>query len=214
MTNDPTPSQTTHFEALRQRKLEIASEIADAFLSASGPLEVYRLALARVTPLVDASFGSVFLRDADDPALLRLVCAQNWPQKSARYLSQMRIRVGRGPTGRAVADVQAVEVEDVFRDDGTDEWREPARELGFISLISLPLRSERGVAGALTFYFTERRTFSDAERDLLTGVARQLARTVERADLIGELQAVNERLRRRADELERRLEASGDGSGG
>lgn len=214
MTDISPDSQTTRFEALRQRKLEIASEIADAFLSASGALEVYRLALARVTPLVDASFASVFLRDADDPALLRLVCAQNWPQSSARYLSRLRIRVGRGPTGRAVADVQAVEVEDVFQDGGTEEWREPARELGFISLISLPLHSERGVSGALTFYFTEQRTFSDGERDLLTGVARQLARTVERADLIGELQAVNERLRRRAEELERQLDASGGGGGG
>ncbi len=214
MTNNPAADPTTQFETLRQRKLEIASEIADAFLSASGALEVYRLALARVTPLVDASFASVFLRDDDDPELLRLVAAQNWPQKSARYLSQLRIRVGRGPTGRAVADVQAVEVENVFADEGTDEWHEPAREMGFISLISLPLRSERGVSGALTFYFTERRTFSDAERDLLTGVARQLARTVERADLIGELQAVNERLRRRADELEQRLGSSGDATGG
>ncbi|HKJ93809.1 MAG TPA: GAF domain-containing protein [Longimicrobiales bacterium] len=214
MTNDAAASDSTHLETLRERKLQIASEIADAFLSASGALEVYRLALARVTPLVDASFASVFLRDGDDPELLRLVCAQNWPQSSARFLSQMRIRVGRGPTGRAVADVRAVEVRDVLQDDGTEEWREPARELGFTSLISLPLRSEHGVRGALTFYFVEPRTFSDAERDLLTGVARQLARTVERADLIGELQSVNEQLRRRAEELERRLEVNGDAAGG
>lgn len=83
-------------ETLRQRELEIAREIAHAFLTATQPLEVYRLALARVTPLVGASFSSVFLRDAADPDLLKLVCAQNWPQSSARFLSQLRIRVGRG----------------------------------------------------------------------------------------------------------------------
>ena len=139
--------------SLRQRELQIAGEIAQALLSATRPLEVYRLALARVTPLVGASFSSVFLRDSVDATLLKLVCAQNWPQSSARFLGQMRIRVGRGPTGRAVAEGTAFEVQDVFAEPGLREWWDPAREMGFTSLISLPLRREGDVTGALTFYF-------------------------------------------------------------
>lgn len=203
-----TPDSAELSESLRQRELQIAREIAQAFLSASRPLEVYRLALARVTALVGASFSSVFLRDPEDPSLLRLVCAQNWPQASARFLGQMRIRVGRGPTGRAVAEGLAFDVEDVFAEPGLREWWQPAREMGFTSLMSLPLRTSREVTGALTFYFSGARQFGASERALLVTVTDQLAATAERAHLIERLQAANERLERENAELVARLRAA------
>ena len=192
-------------ESLRQRELQIAGEIAQAFLSATRPLEVYRLALARVTPLVGASFSSVFLRDSVDATLLKLVCAQNWPQSSARFLGQMRIRVGRGPTGRAVAEGTAFEVQDVFAEPGLREWWDPAREMGFTSLISLPLRREGDVTGALTFYFEGAHRFEEPERALLSIVTDQLAATAERAQLMERLQISNERLEIENAELQRRV---------
>lgn len=163
--------------SLRERELDVAREVALAFLTAGSPLEVYRLVLARLTPLVRATFSSVFQRDPVDTSLLKLVCAHNWPQSSARYLGQLRVRVGRGPTGRAVAEAAPVEVGDVFTDDALRTWWEPARELGFTSLISLPLRSGTHVMGALTFYFDAARTFDDDERQLLMLIADQLALT-------------------------------------
>ncbi|HSK19434.1 MAG TPA: GAF domain-containing sensor histidine kinase [Longimicrobiales bacterium] len=162
-------------DSLRERELDVAREIANAFLTAGTPVEVYRLALARVTPLVRATFSSVFERDPQDPTLLKLTCANNWPQSSARYLGQLRLRVGRGPTGRAVARRQPVEVGDVFADPALREWHEPARELGFASLISLPLAAGGEATGALTFYFDEPHEFDDDERHLLTLIADQLA---------------------------------------
>jgi GAF domain-containing protein len=113
------------------RELEAARDISQALLAATRPIEVYRLALARLTPLVGASFSSVFLRDPQDRELLKLVCAQNWPQASAKFLSQLRIRVGRGPTGKSVETGAPVEVPDVFADPSLNEWWEPAKELGF-----------------------------------------------------------------------------------
>ncbi|HEX8244352.1 MAG TPA: hypothetical protein VF541_12670, partial [Longimicrobium sp.] len=47
------------------REVQAAREIAHAFLTAASPLEVYRLALERVSPLVGAAFGSVFLREEE-----------------------------------------------------------------------------------------------------------------------------------------------------
>ncbi|MEN8162184.1 MAG: hypothetical protein ABFS41_19090, partial [Myxococcota bacterium] len=66
-------------------EMEIASELAHAFLTATQALEVYRLALDRVTPLVGAQFSSVFLRDPGDRDLLKLSCAHNWPQSAAMF---------------------------------------------------------------------------------------------------------------------------------
>lgn len=203
----PAPGASTP-ESLRERELEVVAEIVRAFLHASHPLEVYRLALARVTPLVRATFSSVFLRDPDDPELLKLVCAHAWPQASARFLGQLRIRVGRGPTGRAVAEGKAVEVEDVFADPGVREWWEPARELGFASLITLPLRVQGEVAGALSFYFADRHRFGEEERQLLSVTADQLAATVAKAQLIENLQRANERLTEQNEALTRQVRES------
>ena len=167
--------------SLQQRELQLARVVAEASLTASTPVEVYRLALAHVTPLVDASFASVFLRDSEEPNLLRLACAQNWPQSSARFLSDLRIRVGRGPTGRAVEEGRPVEVADVFEDPALEDWWEPARELGFVSMISLPLAMVGECFGALSFYFDDRREFNEEARALLGLVAHQLASTAEDA---------------------------------
>jgi signal transduction histidine kinase len=187
--------------SVRERELEIAREIAHAFLAAATPLELYRLALARLTPLVRASFSSVFLRDPADPTLLKLACAHNWPQSSARYLGQLRVRVGRGPTGQAVAGNTACEVSDVFADAALREWREPARELGFKSLISLPLRTSEAASGALTFYFADVHEFTEEERHLLMLVADQLAVTAARAESVVEVRRELDETRMERDRL-------------
>lgn len=190
---------------LREVEMEVAREIAESFLTATSPLEVYRLALARVTPLVGATFASVFLRDPARPELLRLACAQNWPQDSARFLSELRIREGRGPTGRAVGRVRPVEVQDVFADPALRAWWEPARELGFVSMTSHPLVVDERVFGAVSFYFRERQAFGEAYRELLGIVAHQLAATAERAHLIEDLRSSNLRLERENEALMRKI---------
>lgn len=185
--------------------MEVAREIAECFLTAGSALEVYRRALARVTPLVGASFASVFLRDPDDPELLRLACAQNWPQSSARFLADIRIRDGRGPTGRAVDRCRPVEVPDVFDDSDLEDWWEPAREIGFVSMTSHPLVVDGRVFGALSFYFGEGQEFDDGTRELLGVVAHQLAATAERAHLIEDLHSSNLRLERENEALLRKI---------
>jgi len=201
-------SPVTPATSLRERELDVAREVAHAFITATSPLEVYRLALARLTPLVRASFSSVFERDPADPTLLKLACAHNWPQASARWLSQLRVRVGRGPTGRAVAEAQPVEVQDVFSDPALREWWDPARELGFTSLMSLPLQVGGESLGALTFYFSEARDFGDDERHLLMLIADQLAVAGGRAQAMEAQRREMEQLRTEHALLRGRVDAS------
>jgi len=185
------------------RELQAAHEIAHAFLTARRPSEVYRLALERVAPLVGAGFGCVFLRDGEGD-LLRIVAAHNWPQAYATYLSSMRVRVGNGPTGRAVAENAIVEVADVFADPALEDWWDSARELGFVSSVALPLAFRGRPEGALTFYFREPLAMGEADHQLLRLVANQLAATAEKAHLIDDLQRANDRLREQNIDLEAR----------
>jgi signal transduction histidine kinase len=202
-------------------ELEIAAELARAFLLARQPVEVCRLALARVAPLLGARFASVYLRDAADPTAMRLQCAYSWPQDSARWLGQLRIRESRGPTGIALATDAVVEVPDVFADAALQEWWEPARELGFVSIIALPLKADAAAAatadgaqdgaaretiGAVSFYFEGPRRVGEPETRLLRLVADQLAAAAAKVRLLEELRTANDELRATNAELRRRLE--------
>lgn len=191
------------------RELRVAGDIAQAFLTAERPHEVYRLALERVAPLVDASFGCVFLRDGDSE-LLKVVSAYNWPQRYASYLGSMRVKVGNGPTGRAVAGNTLVDVADVFAEPELEDWWDSARELGFKSSISLPLSFKSEPVGALTFYFRDPADFQRADRSLLRLVASQLAATAEKAQLIEDLQRANARLREQNVDLEAKYREAED----
>jgi signal transduction histidine kinase len=195
------PCRPPEGEAPSLRELQVAREIAHAFLNAARPAEVHRLALERVAPLVGASFGCVFLRDGESD-LLRIVAAYNWPQTYATYLSSMRVKVGNGPTGHAVAENRLVEVLDVFADPALEDWWDSARELGFTSSVSVPLTVSKRSVGAVTFYFHEPARFEDADRSLLQLVGDQLAATAEKAHLIDDLQRANEQLRQQNVDLE------------
>jgi len=188
-------------------ELRVAVDIAQAFLTARQPTEVYRLALERVAPLVGATFACVFLRDREAD-LLRIVSAYNWPQRYAGYLGSMRVRSGNGPTGRAVLHNHLVDVADVFADPELEDWWESARELGFTSSIALPLSFEAIPIGALTFYFRDREALRAADRNLLRLVAHQLAATAEKAHLIDDLERANRRLIEQNADLQERYRES------
>ncbi len=182
-------------------------EIAHAFLTAERAEEVFQFALARISPLVGASFASVYLVDGV-AELMHLAAAFNWPEKYRPWLGQMRVRVGFGPSGEAVSERRAIEVPDVFADASLEDWQEVAQELGFRSFVSLPLMTARGVLGAVTFYFAEAGASGGAEkRALLRLVADQLAATAEKATLIEELRNANAALQEVNSELERQYVA-------
>lgn len=185
------------------RELRVVGEIAQAFLTSQSPEEVYSLALERLTAVAGASFACVFLREAETD-LLRVAAEYNWPAQHADHLETMRVRVGNGPTGRAVLENALVEISDVFASDELEDWWEAARELGFRASIALPLCFESQPVGALTFYFAEQESFLEADRALLRLVADQLAATAEKAHLIDDLRSANEQLREQNVELEAR----------
>ncbi|HWV57933.1 MAG TPA: GAF domain-containing protein [Longimicrobiales bacterium] len=168
--------------SLRSMHRAVVDMLAAAAAVATNPLEVYRLALSRVAPLIEADFGSVFLRDPEDLTLLKLVCAHNWPQSSARHLGNLRIRIGRGPTGQAVADGVSIEVADVFKESEMREWWQPARELGFTSLIATPLIRDDLPHGAISFYYTSPRQPDPDRRALVEATARAVAPLLTHSD--------------------------------
>lgn len=172
------------------RELIAVREIAQAFLATGRPGDVYQFALDRVAPLVGAAFACVYLVD-DGSELMRLAAVHNWPERYAAFLGDMRVRLGFGPSGEAASERRVIEVPDILADPALEDWQEVAAELGFRSLVALPLQTPQGVAGAITFYFAAPGAITAEGRGLLRVVADQMAATAEKARLIDDLSRMN-----------------------
>ena len=184
------------------RELMAVREVIHAFLTADRPEEVYQFALDRVSPLVGATFASVYLVDGASE-LMRLGAAHNWPQRFRPWLGETKVRLGFGPSGEAASERRTIEVPDVFADNDLEDWQEVASELGFRALIALPLQTGSRVLGAITFYFADAESFTPEKKSLLRIVADQMAATAEKALLMDEMRRSNAALVEANAELER-----------
>jgi signal transduction histidine kinase len=186
------------------RELMAVREIMHAFLTAERPEEVYQLALHRVSHVVGATFSCVYLIDAGSD-LMRLAAAHNWPEKYAKFLGQMRVRLGSGPSGEAAGERRVIEVPDLFADHTLVDWHDVAAELGFKAFVALPLETNDAVLGAVTFYFASQSSVSAETHHLMRIVADQMAATAEKARLIQSLSAANSELSASNATLERQF---------
>lgn len=162
------------------RQLVAIREIAHAFLVADRPDDVQQFALDRITPLIGASF-SLVLKLGADGVLLRPVAQFEWPAPYRHWIGALRVRVGDGPSGRAVAERRLVEIADVMTDAMAVEWRDVATELGFRSIMAAPLDTSDGPLGAVVFYFRDATSLTDEQRALVQMIADQLAAVTDKA---------------------------------
>ncbi len=182
-------------------------EIAHAFLVADRPGEVYQFALDRVTPILGASF-SLVMQLGEDGELLRPVAQHEWPARHRNWIGALRVRVGDGPSGLAVAEQRLVEVPDLFADPGLEAWYAVAEELGFRSIVAAPLIGADGPSGAIAFYFADPAPLGDEQRALVRLVADQMAATADKAALIDALRRSNAALAEANEALEVEARAS------
>ncbi len=177
-------------EPLALRELRAVREIAHAFLVADAPSDVYQFALSRVTPLLGAAF-SLIMQLGEDGELLRPVAQHEWPAKHRNWIGALRVRVGDGPSGVAVAERRVVEIADLFAEPSLHTWYDVAEELGFRSIVAAPLIGARGPVGAIAFYFTDATQVTAEQGALVRLVADQLAATADKSVLIDELRRAN-----------------------
>lgn len=201
-----TPFAPPVAEPPAQRELLAVREIAHAFLRADRPEDVFQFALDRVSPVVGASFASVYVVDGASE-LMRLAAAYNWPSQHRSWLGDVRVRVGFGPSGEAAGERRAIEIPDVLADPDLEDWRDVSHELGFRSLVALPLQTAHRVLGTVTFYFAEAGALTQERRGLLRIVADQMAATAEKAGLLDEMRRTNAALVEANAELERQYVA-------
>ena len=96
------------------------------------------------------------------------------------YIDQMNItwddsERGSGPTGTAIKTGKPSICRNMLTDPCFGPWREAAVKRGYASSVVLPLKSEGKAYGAISIYSKGPDAFTDAEIDLLTELADDLA---------------------------------------
>jgi two-component system NtrC family sensor kinase len=103
--------------------------------------------------------------------------------------SAIRLKVGEGIAGRAVAESRPVQCPDLFADQASRYWL-LRQQTGFRSMLAVPLRIGPRVIGSLSVFRSDVHHFSAAEEDLLVAFADQAAIALEHARLYAEQEAV------------------------
>lgn len=85
------------------------------------------------------------------------------------------IAEGRGPTGAAIRRGAAVAMNDLMTNPDAAPWREILLRYDYKSIMSLPLKVDSAVIGALTLYTADSESFAEQEVVLLTEVAAALS---------------------------------------
>jgi GAF domain-containing protein len=175
-------------EALEQQTA--TSEVLQVINSSPGDLApVFDAMLDKATRLCEAAFG--VLSVVTDGGLLAHRSFSGRPEAAEFLRGSPPVRPGpRTTMGRLLAGENCVHVEDA-RDDDLYRSGDPGRRMmvdlaGARTLISLALRKDGDLLGAITLYREEVRPFSDKEVRLLENFAAQAVIAMENARLIAE----------------------------
>jgi signal transduction histidine kinase len=127
------------------------------------------------------------------------------------YLDSIRISVldvaeGRGPTGTAAREGDHVFTTDIATDERMAPWRDAALAREFRSCAGFPLVVEDRCVAVLTAYASELGFFDEEEVKLFDGLAADLSFALEAMARDERRRAVEDKLRRLSEELERRVQ--------
>jgi len=174
------------------RHLRLLTETIAAVNSSLDLEEVLGLVASKVADALGADACFVYLYDdrADE-----LVLRATYGTRVDEMTRRPRMRPGEGITGAAAAERAPVMLPEKAHLDPRFKSFPNLPEDEYESILAVPILAREKLAGALNVRTLRQREFTDAEIELLTAIAGQVAQTIEHAKLYAEAQ-------RRVTELE------------
>ncbi|MCX8038724.1 MAG: GAF domain-containing protein [Candidatus Sumerlaeia bacterium] len=187
------------YEDLEQsyRELSMVYEVQQQVVSAIDYHRVLTQIVHKLKELFKAKECVIRLLDGSGPNPIMRVAAA----ASGRDSAEPRDR----PLASSLIDQQvmsgAVVVIRDLQNDPRYSAKEMARQCGFASMISAPLRARNAIIGTIRLYTGEPEDFSISDQKLLAAVAAQAAVAIENAELYRQIEEKNRELRESYEQL-------------
>jgi two-component system NtrC family sensor kinase len=162
--------------------------------------ETIRVILNQAREVLGVQSGSIFTLDEATGELTSVASLDEGPAR----VGQIRVRVGQGITGLAVAERRPLQSEDLWNDPRANP--QPAVAGGLRSMLAVPLVASGRTMGALTALRTDVHHFLPHEVALASAFADQAALALEHARLFSSVRTYSERLEAMVSERTRELD--------
>jgi GAF domain-containing protein/signal transduction histidine kinase len=162
--------------------------------------ETIRVILHQAREVLGVQSGSIFTLDEGTGELTSVASLDEGPAR----VGQIRVRVGQGITGLAVAEGRPLQSEDLWNDPRANP--QPAVAGGLRSMLAVPLVASGRTLGALTALRTDVHHFLPHEVALASAFADQAALALEHARLFSSVRTYSERLEAMVSERTRELD--------
>jgi len=176
--SDVTPHKQADERTLRiNRALRMVSTCNQAMIHTQDEQMLLSAVCRAIVNIGGYRLAWVGFAEQDDAKNVRVVAHYGFEQE---YLESLQITwadvaSGGGPTGTAIRTGKTTIARDIIHNPQFAPWREQALRRGYASSIALPLLAEGKAFGALNIYATKRDAFDNAEVQLLTELAGDLA---------------------------------------
>ena len=192
------------------------SEVLRVISSSPGELEpVFQAMLENATALCEAKFGTLYQREGDT---FQLVSTHGLPPAIAEDLRRAGPRRPPPNTtalGRVAATKRTAHIADALSELGDlnppPGFTGPSlvKLAGARTVLGVPMLKQDELAGAIIIYRTEMRPFTDKQIELLTNFATQAVIAIENAQLLNDLNKLNQQLEQRVADQVSEIERMG-----
>jgi signal transduction histidine kinase len=172
-------------------ELQALSEVGRAVSSTLDLPTVLATIVARAVQLSGTSGGVIYEYD-DATQEFQLRASHRTEEELVDVLRARPVRLGEGATGQAALRREPVEVADTLDDQQfqvTPLLRSTLNQLGYRSILGIPLLGEQRILGALTVWRREPGHFPPETVNLLQTFATQSALAIQNARLFREIEA-------------------------
>jgi len=170
-------------------ELRALSEVGRAVSSTLDLQAVLTSIASHAVQLSITDAGAIY--EFDEPTEeFYLRASHRMEQELVEALRANPIRLGSGTVGRSAATRAPVQVPDILQEQeaGETQGRRALRQLGYRSLLAIPLLREKQIVGGLSVYRKQPGSFSDETVNFLQSFATQSVLAIQNARLFREIE--------------------------